>query len=354
MGDLEKYLTQEQKDDFHKKMILQADDFAIMSKDRSTKVGAGLLKLSQRHPGGWGYNGMVRGANDFLLYRHGRPEKYLWTEHAERNLIFNEARKTCEGKMMFCNKFPDIVEARAIASVGIKQVITTWPQKYEDSYEMSVNKADVESLKITADEKNYARVNQIFKENDIHLVLVNLKKNENILDTEGINFTKMDLDRYHKYQEYLIIVDRYAKRWCPDEVSDKRAALILDIQSYTPIAWGVHDMPTRFKFIATKEEKNNPKFYIPAACNAIYTTVKTSLEGSSLYASWCPCLDCSMAAAEAGVENVFSKEPDFTREEDLRWKDMFEASIFFYNRIGMNYKLYPYADLDEIKKKENL
>lgn len=350
--DIKNYLTQEQLDNFHIKMILQTDDFAKMSKDRSTKVGASLLKKYQIHPESWGYNGMVRGANDNLPSRHERPEKYLWTEHAERNLIFNEARKVLANKIVFCNRFPSIVEARAIASVGIKKVITRLPDSYTDIYEMSVNKIDFDKLEVSDDVKNYARVNQLFKESGIRIIYP-LNSMEDVVQA-GINLTKDDLSRMTKYKEYLVIVDGYAKRWCPEFLSneEKRASLILDDEGYTPFALGVYDLPTRFKPVATDKEKKELKYYIPATCNAIYTTVKPVLEGSSLYASWCPCLDCSIAASEVGVESVYSKQPDFNLENDLRWKEHFESSLNFYKRIGMNHKFYSYRELDEASQKE--
>lgn len=339
-------------DVFHKKMILQTDDFAVMSKDRSTKVGASFLKKYQMHPESWGYNGMVRGANDNLPSRHNRPEKYLWTEHAERNLIFNEARKVISGKILFCNYFPDIVEARAIASTGIVQVIACLPLNYNDSFEASINKVDIHSLNVSDDIKNYARVNQLFRENNIRIIYP-LNSSEDVT-LSGINLTKDDLSRMQKYKEYLKIVDGYAKRWSYSFIKEKKAALILDFESYSPVAWGVYDLPTRFKALASDEEKRNNKYYIPAICNAIYTTVNSVLNGSSLYASWCPCLDCSMAASQVGVENVYSKQPDFNRPDDARWKEHFESSINFYKRIEMNYVFYTYDELERSRNEEEI
>lgn len=346
------HLKKDEIDNFHKKMILQTDDFATMSKDRSTKVGASILKKYQFHPESWGYNGMVRGANDNLPSRHERPEKYLWTEHAERNLMFNEARKIIAGKIIFCNIFPDIIEARAIAATGLVQVISRLPKAYTDEYECYVNKVDINALMVNDDIKNYARVNQLFRENNIRIIYP-LNNTEEVIQS-GINLTKSDLVRMEKFKEYLGIVDRYAKRWSSPYIQEKKSSLILDFDSYSPVAWGVCDLPTRFKSVATDEEKRNLKYYIPATCNAIYTTIKPILKDSSLYASWCPCLDCSMAASEVGVGNVYSKQPDFSRPEDARWKEHFESSISFYKRVGINSHFYSYDELRIAGDNENI
>ncbi len=61
------------------------------SRDNSSKIGA-LILGSSGEPLSWGYNGFPRGVDDDNKERYERPLKYLWTEHAERNAIFNAAR----------------------------------------------------------------------------------------------------------------------------------------------------------------------------------------------------------------------------------------------------------------------
>ena len=67
----------------------------IFSKDPSTKVGGYFINddytvITQ------GYNGMPRGIKE-SPDRWERPAKYLRTEHAERNGIFNLARTVLKG-----------------------------------------------------------------------------------------------------------------------------------------------------------------------------------------------------------------------------------------------------------------
>jgi dCMP deaminase len=99
---------------------------STLSKDRSTKLGAAILG-----PGfeirALGYNGFPRGVNDDISERHTRPLKYKYTEHAERNAIYNAAkvgtpldgcRLLLDSPIFVCSDC-----ARAIINVGIRQVV---------------------------------------------------------------------------------------------------------------------------------------------------------------------------------------------------------------------------------------
>lgn len=95
------------------------------SKDQSTQVGAVVLdpdynlRIS-------GYNGFPRGIDDAIESRHRRPEKYLWTAHAEENCIAQAARigvslKGCT--ILLTSLFPCATCARLIIQSGIMRVI---------------------------------------------------------------------------------------------------------------------------------------------------------------------------------------------------------------------------------------
>lgn len=110
----------------HKKFIAIAEAVAQLSKDRSTKVGAIAIGPSGDIRA-VGYNGMPRGCNDDDEFRHVRPEKYFWFEHAERNLIFNAARVgvPLEGcTLIVSGLYPCMDCARAIVQSGIQEIIS--------------------------------------------------------------------------------------------------------------------------------------------------------------------------------------------------------------------------------------
>lgn len=98
------------------------------SKDRSRKVGC-IIVDDERGIRAIGYNGFPRGIEDEFQARHSRPTKYLWTEHAERNAIYEAARTgtRLEGCTMYLPWFPCMDCARAIVQVGIKRLVALRP-----------------------------------------------------------------------------------------------------------------------------------------------------------------------------------------------------------------------------------
>ena len=101
-----------------------AHEVSSWSKDRSTQVGA-VIVGEDKTPGPYGYNGFPRYVDDDLDERHARPTKYDWTEHAERNAIYNAARMgvALKGCIMYVTHVPCADCARAIIQVGIGKVI---------------------------------------------------------------------------------------------------------------------------------------------------------------------------------------------------------------------------------------
>jgi len=113
------------------------DVVAKKSKDSSTKVGC-VIVGPHNEIRGVGFNGMPRGIDDDIADRHGRPEKYKWFEHAERNAIFNCARSgvSTDGCRLYVNSLPPCSDcARAIIQSGIREVILSsleYPERWAD------------------------------------------------------------------------------------------------------------------------------------------------------------------------------------------------------------------------------
>ena len=101
-----------------------AREVSLWSKDRSTKVGAVII-ADDKTPGPYGFNGFPRAIDDGLDERHARPVKYDWTEHAERNAIYNATRvgMALKGCAMYVTHVPCPDCARAIVQVGITRVV---------------------------------------------------------------------------------------------------------------------------------------------------------------------------------------------------------------------------------------
>jgi len=105
--------------------IKMADLVAEKSKDRSTKIGA-VIVGPDHEVRSTGYNGFPRGVDDNVDERHERPAKYMWTEHGERNAIFNAARNGVHtlGCTMYLNCwYPCADCARAVIQAGIVRVV---------------------------------------------------------------------------------------------------------------------------------------------------------------------------------------------------------------------------------------
>lgn len=103
-----------------------AELVSTKSKDRSTRVGAVIVGLDHEILS-TGYNGFPRGVDDAVDSRHDRPIKYFYTEHAERNAIFNAARHgtSLKGSTIYLNfsLYPCPDCARAIIQSGITKVV---------------------------------------------------------------------------------------------------------------------------------------------------------------------------------------------------------------------------------------
>ena len=114
---------------------------ASYSKDRSTGVGAIIFDLETKELVSTGYNGFPRNVDDDIDERHERPQKYLWTEHAERNALYNALRNGANvaGKGMMCTMFPCADCARGIIQSGIKILYTPLPDsaRWNDSHKVA-------------------------------------------------------------------------------------------------------------------------------------------------------------------------------------------------------------------------
>ena len=100
-------------------------EIALMSKDRNTKVGAIALD-NKFNIVSTGYNGFPRGVNDDVEERHQRPDKYLWTSHAEENLVAQAAymgKSLKDTTVLVSSLFACNVCARMLVQAGVKRII---------------------------------------------------------------------------------------------------------------------------------------------------------------------------------------------------------------------------------------
>jgi dCMP deaminase len=131
--------------------ISMADTARLKSKDRSTTVGAVIVRDTYVVATGW--NGFPRGINDDNPAYHERPMKYCVTEHAERNAIYNAAAEgaATAGCIMYITHNPSfgictdcaraIIQSRIVRVVGPSDVFTgkgAWDKDLVTAHHMLV------------------------------------------------------------------------------------------------------------------------------------------------------------------------------------------------------------------------
>lgn len=115
-------------ENWDKKYMDMCQLIATWSKDRSRGTSAIIVGYNNEIRS-IGYNGFPRHVNDNVDERHQRPAKYKWTEHAERNAIYNAASVgiPTEGCRMYLPWYPCADCARAIIQASIYEIICIEP-----------------------------------------------------------------------------------------------------------------------------------------------------------------------------------------------------------------------------------
>ncbi len=104
-------------DKWDNRFLRIAQEIATWSKDEDTQVGAVLVK--NRRILATGYNGPPPGIED-TEERLNRPLKYLYIEHAERNVLYNV---NSEGATIYVTLWPCADCARGLIRGGVSRVV---------------------------------------------------------------------------------------------------------------------------------------------------------------------------------------------------------------------------------------
>ncbi|CCQ73736.1 dCMP deaminase family protein [Magnetospira sp. QH-2] len=133
-------------DKWHDRFLRLAHEVASWSKDRSTQVGAVLIR-DDRTPITFAYNGFPRNIDDMVEERHERPTKYQWTSHAEENAICNAARMgaSTHGSTLYVTHYPCCGCARKIIQAGISRVVVdgaTMDGPFMERWEADIKTSD--------------------------------------------------------------------------------------------------------------------------------------------------------------------------------------------------------------------
>ena len=130
------------------------------SKDKSRKTGCVIVDNRQVLIS-IGWNGFPRKINDNIEARYQRPQKYKWTEHAERNAIYNAAAKgnAVLGCTMYLTWYPCADCARAIIQSGIYLLVGVEPDWNDEIW-----KEDFQIVKEMLGEANIKVAWEVLKE----------------------------------------------------------------------------------------------------------------------------------------------------------------------------------------------
>ncbi len=167
------------------------------SKDHSVKVGC-VIAGPDNEIRSTGFNGFPRGVieeemqgsphwTEVVKKRHQRPDKYLWTEHAERNAIFAAARigVPLKGCTIYVDWIPCADCARAIIQSGIINVIidgrkfedkwTFWKERWRDHMRCSIQMFEESGVELNIWEGSCGYDNS---ERHLHIIMENLNEEE--------------------------------------------------------------------------------------------------------------------------------------------------------------------------------
>lgn len=116
------------------------------SKDKKTCIGAVVVDEDDIIVS-TGWNSFPRKIDDTIKERQEKPEKYYWFAHAERNAIYNAARKgtSLKGCTMYTNGTPCCDCAIAIIQAGIKKVVVDkyWNVLNSEKWEEHANRTKI-------------------------------------------------------------------------------------------------------------------------------------------------------------------------------------------------------------------
>lgn len=114
-------------------------EIAKLSKDRRVKISA-LAFDDDYNLLGNGYNGFPRGVDDSKEERHLKPTKYLYSAHAEENLIAQSAKtgRSLNGStVMVVGRHPCASCTRMLIQSGVKRIVCPKPDIHNVNWKES-------------------------------------------------------------------------------------------------------------------------------------------------------------------------------------------------------------------------
>lgn len=301
------------------KFMLVAEHYAqLFSKDSSTKVGAVFVDPEDFTQLTQGYNGMPRKVNEGLPHRQERPAKYMYYEHAERNAIYNMARRKLMGSVIVSRCLPSLSCARAAISVGAKEI---WlPHSSNWTTELSVAMA-------------------LFEETGVYVRWFERSTGE-LLDRSSPRPAHIQEIERQLRQHSRVLHSEMSMSWIyapgtADEVSHGFLGRVANTLSCG---------------LATERYVGEcGDMWIESSLrDAIYRYVRPMLQGSVCLVTATTCVECARAIASVGCVKMVYLEPDESFKQ--RWGDSIDAALSLLSELGVGHQSITRAQLDELRK----
>lgn len=104
---------------------------------------------------------------------------------------------------------------------------------------------------------------------------------------------------------------RMAMIWAENSYCKRRQVGALIVKDKRIISDGYNGTPSGFENICEDEQGNTKAYVLHAEANAITKVARShnSSQGSTIYVTACPCIDCAKLIIQAGIQRVVYGEP---------------------------------------------
>ena len=111
---------------------------------------------------------------------------------------------------------------------------------------------------------------------------------------------------------------RMARVWAENSYCQRRQVGALLVKGHAIISDGYNGTPSGFENVCEDEEGRTKAYVLHAEANAITKVAKSAnnCDGSTLYITAAPCIECSKLIIQAGIRRVVYSD-DYRSEEGL-------------------------------------
>jgi len=144
-----------------------------------------------------------------------------------------------------------------------------------------------------------------------------------------------------KWDERFIELAESIATWSKDPSRGVGAVIVSPMRQV--LATGYNGLPRGFE--DSTERLERPTKYdliVHAEMNAIIQCARNGISpvGATMYSSFSPCIHCTLAIVQAGIQRVVTRSID---SSDEHWNDSIEKSISMLQEVGVEYVTLEYV-----------